>query len=141
MSFADAIALRAHLVNVLSAYLGEWEDGSPRIHIKPPEPTLSGKTKADTTNQSEVECIIKRVASGPVYPSSAGQNLAEQYYEIELVNFADDTKLAQAWDAILADSKIVHRKNPVHQNATTQTYERALFSIYAPKMINRVEAF
>ena len=137
--FADAIALRTHLVTTLSSHLGEWEDGTARIHIVPPTPKLTGKLKATTTNGSELECTIYRLPEGEVTPSSGGQSYADQSFKVELVNFSDDTNLINAMTAVLRDADLVLERQHVYLPAAEQTYEQATFFVYAPKMINRVE--
>lgn len=139
MNFDDAIALKTHLVSVIQSYLGEWQDGSPRIHIVPPSSKLQGRDKATATTNSEVECIISRLPTGQVSPSSSQQNLSEQSFRVELVNYADDTNLIKAVQAIEADSQIVFNRPTVYQQATNQVFEQAQLFIYSPKMINRME--
>ena len=138
MSFTDAVELRQHLAQVLQPYLGEWEDGSPRIHIKPPEPTLSGKAKAEATTDSEVECIIRRAPSGRPQQMSAGQRFRETVYLVRFVNYADDTKLTNLLDAFHTDSRIQLGRETVLIDAGTQTYEQANAYVRVNEVFNQV---
>lgn len=138
MSFADAVELRSHLAQVLQPYLGEWEDGSPRIHIKPPEPTLSAKAKADTTTQSEVECIIRRTPGGRPQQMSAGQRFRETVYLVRFVNYADDTKLTNLLNVFHADSRIQLDRETVFIDTDTQTYEQASTYVRVNEVFNQV---
>lgn len=138
MSFADAIELSAHLKNVLANHLGEWKDGSPRIHIVPPRPKLSGKPAESTANGSELECIIARSTSGEPKNLSGPQKYQRAVYRIELVNYADDTKLTKALDAIDADSRMVFDRPRVYISASDQVYEQAKLFVSTAKIINSV---
>ena len=145
MSFADAVELREHLAQVLQPYLGEWEDGSPRVHIKPPEPTLKGLPKVASaeepiaaTTQSEVECIIRRVPAGRPQQMSAGQRFRETVYLVRFVNYADDTKLTNLLDAFHADSRIQLDRETVVIDADTQSYEQASAYVRVNEVFNQV---
>lgn len=138
MSFKDAIELRNHLAQVLQPYLGEWEDGSPRIHIVPPTPKLQGKAKADTASQSEVECIIRRAPSGRPQHMSGGQRFRETIYLIRFVNYLDDTKLTNLLAAFYADSHILLARESVIIDADAETYEQTNAYVRVNEVFNQV---
>ncbi|EKU98089.1 hypothetical protein Lepto7375DRAFT_7350 [Leptolyngbya sp. PCC 7375] len=137
-NFADAVELSEHLANILQSHLGEWEDGSPRIHIVPPEPKLKGKPKADTASQSELECIIFRVAEGEPRSMSGGQKYREPVYQIELVNYLNDTKLSHAMTVIDADARLISARPRSYLPASTQTYEQCRYYVRTAQVINSV---
>ena len=137
-NFADAVELSEYLANILQPHLGEWEDGSPRIHIVPPEPELQGRVQADTASQSELECIITRVAEGEPRSMSAGQKYREPVYQIELVNYLDNTKLSHAMNVIDADARIISARPRTYLPANTQTYEQCRYYVRTAQVINKV---
>ena len=139
-NFADAIDLSIHLKNILANYLGEWEDGSPRIHIVPPVPKLSGKAKADTANLSEVECIIRRMTTGEPSALSGGQKYQEPVYRVDFINYADDTKLVQAGEILDADSQLLYAQPRAYlaANATANIYEQMAIFIRTARLVNQV---
>lgn len=140
MPFSDAIDLRSHLANILQPYLGEWEDGSPRIHIIPPRSKMTGKAKADTTTQSELECIIRRRAEGNPEHMSGGQRKKIAVYQFELINFADDTKLSQAISVLEVDSLMSFARPFVHLDADRSLGlpEQATFYPQVFQVLNQV---
>lgn len=137
-TFADAIELRTHLAGLLQPYLGEWESGSPRIHIVPPRQKKTSRTKATATTDSELECIIERVPSGQPFNISGPQKYQEPVYTVRLVNFADDTKLANALPVIDADSRIIQDRPKIYQSGDDIAYEQASIFVRTAKIINSV---
>lgn len=137
-NFADAIELRNHLAGLLQPYLGEWEDGTPRIHIVPPRPRLTARSKAQATTESELECIIQRVATGRPRSLSGQQKYQEPVYEAKFVNFLDDTKLSNAISVIKADSRIIHARPLVYIPGDDQVFEQATLFVRTAKVINSV---
>lgn len=139
-NFADAIELSDHLKNILAAHLGEWEDGTPRIHIVPPTPKLQGKAKSDTANLSEVECIIRRATSGEPRSLSGGQKYQEPVYRVDFVNYSDDTKLVQAGEVLDADSQLMYAQPRAYLAAdtTASIYEQMAIFVRTAHLINNV---
>lgn len=138
MSFADAIELSTHLKKVLADHLGEWVDGTPRIHIAPPRPKLAGRSAQDTANGSELECIITRTPSGEPQNRSGPQKYQDSVYTVELVNYADDTKLTKALSAVDADSRIVFAQPKTYIPASDLVYEQTALFIRTVSIINSV---
>ncbi|MEM9806620.1 MAG: hypothetical protein AAF959_15205 [Cyanobacteria bacterium P01_D01_bin.56] len=139
-NFVDAIDLSAHLKNILANHLGEWEDGSPRIHIVPPTPKLQGKAKADTVNLSEVECIIRRATTGEPSFLSGGQKYQEPVYRVDFINYADGTKLIQAAEILDADSQLMYAQPRAYlaANSTAKIYEQMTIFIRTARLVNQV---
>lgn len=137
-NFADAIELRDHLAGLLQPYLGEWENGTPRIHIVPPQQKKPARIAADATTNSELECIIQRVGVGQLRNLSGPQKYQEPVYEVRLVNFGDDTKLANAIPVIEADSKIIHARPLLYIPGDAQVHEQATLFVRTAKVLNTV---
>lgn len=138
MPFADALELRSHLANVLQPYLGEWVDGSPRIHVKPPIPKLKARTSLEATTQSEVECIINRHAGGRPQHLSGGQRYQESVYLVRFTNFLDDTKLVNLANVFNRDSQILLARGSVYLDPTDDTYEQLTAYVRVNEVFNSV---
>ncbi|MEM9808074.1 MAG: hypothetical protein AAF959_22640 [Cyanobacteria bacterium P01_D01_bin.56] len=137
-NFADAIELRDHLAGLLQSYLGEWENGTPRIHIVPPQQKKAARTTTEATTESEVECIIQRVGTGQVSSLSGPQKYQEPVYKVRLINFGDNTKLSNAIPVIEADSKIIHARPMQYIPGDAQVFEQATLFVRTAKVINTV---
>ena len=140
MSFTDAIELRDHLADILQPYLGEWEDGSPRIHIVPPTPKLQPRTLGESTTSSELECIIRRAGAGEPRSLSGPQKRKEITYSCAFVNYADNTKLVNAMDRLDQDSQIIFARPRVQVDASIDVYEQTTVFIKTVQLINTIAA-
>lgn len=138
MSFADAVDLRQHLASLLAPYLGEWENGTPRIHISPPTSKLSPRDKETATTDSEVECIVQRVHDSKPRSMSGGQRYEEPVYTARFVNYGDDTKLTQIRNILDRDSLIIQARPPTYIEASLDVYEQMNIYVKTARVLNTV---
>lgn len=125
--FNDAAALRDYLLTLLSAELGEFDNGIPRIWVSPPHPP--------SANGKSLECIIQRQPSVEVRGSSGRQKKDLRRWVFSLVNYADDTKLHDATEKIKASSLLVLAMTPAYTPPSSQNYESIRFEVFDPVMI------
>lgn len=124
--FTTVADLRTALTTLLSAELGEFGNGIPRIWVKPPDPPAG--------TASGLECIIQRVSEGEVLGSSGGQKKDMRRWVVTLTNYADDGSLDAATQKIKGAYPFF--RQPRYTPATDKNYESIKFYLFDPILIN-----
>lgn len=129
--FAAAADLRDYLTTLLTNELGQFDNGMPRIWIKPPHPPAG--------SAASLECIITRSPQSIVRGSSGGQKKDLRRWVFSLVNYADDTKLHTATEKIKSSDRLVLANPPSYTPPNTQNFESISFEIFDPIMLTATQ--
>lgn len=108
---------------LLASELGQWNNGKPATWVGnkiPPELQTTG-----------LRCRIQPAKEGNVFPVSGG-TFEDQSWVVELVNFADDTKLILAKQKI--ERSFVLSRPSVYVPSTDLAFERCRMFLSAPKL-------
>ncbi|MBD3882162.1 hypothetical protein IFO70_10365 [Phormidium tenue FACHB-886] len=121
---AQLAALEARILQAIGTELGTFGNGKPAIwrgHSVP----LNLKTTG-------LRCTIGTVKIGDAIPLFNRQTFADQSWEVKLVNFGNDAKLAIAKAKI--EATFVLSRQPVYMPPDDLKLEQCRFMIYAPEV-------